>query len=60
MCTGFAVHAGLREVARDPQDIGHAAMPEHEHALISLFFGKRQDLRGTLARQVAVECGQVR
>ena len=27
------------------------AMPDHERDLISLFLGKRQELRGTLARQ---------
>ncbi len=35
-------------------------MPEHERDLPSLFLGKRQDLRGALARYIAVERYNVR
>jgi hypothetical protein len=35
-------------------------MPNHEQDLASLFLGKRQDLRGALARYIAVERSNVR
>src|SRR4051794_6434341 len=56
----IVVREGFREVAREHQYKGDAALRHHEHDFVSLFLGKRQDLRATLARQVAVECGSVR
>jgi len=37
----IVVCEGFREVAREHQYKGHAALPHHEHDLISLFLGKR-------------------
>src|SRR3984893_936979 len=54
------VYDGFREVSREHQGRAHGAMPEHERDLPSLFLGKRQDLRGTLARYIAVERYKVR
>jgi hypothetical protein len=54
------VYDGFREVSCEHQGNTHGAMPEHEPDLPSLFLGKRQDLRGALARYIAVERCNVR
>jgi hypothetical protein len=51
----ICVNDGFREASRVRQGTSHGAMPEHVRNLPSLFLGKGQDLRGALARYVAVE-----
>lgn len=56
----IGVWKAFREVSREHQSNTHGAMPDHERDLPSLFLGKRQELRGALARNIAVERYNVR
>ena len=56
----ICVNDAFREVSPEHQGSTHGAMPEHERNLPSLFLGKRQELRGALARCIAVERYNVR